>query len=146
MKGSSAQRPLPNRAWRALRHLRAPEPGEAHSAGGMARRPGEAANGRLWGKAGPSPPGPRPSRAALGDPRLEIAPRRRRRRHGQGLCRPEGGGDPDGPAPQKGLGAWGPASSREGSPGSPGARRRGDALGPAKGGGAVAPTPSRLAL
>lgn len=89
--------PLPSRAWRARRHLRASEPRVAHTTRGMARRPGEAANGRRRGKARPSPPGPPPSRTALGDRRLEIAWWRRRRRHSQGLSRPEDGCDQQGP-------------------------------------------------
>ena len=70
--------PLFSQAWRARRHLRASEPAAAHTARGMARRPG---------RAGPSSPGPQPSRAALGDRRLEIARRRRQRRTPQGLAR-----------------------------------------------------------
>ncbi|ELK02151.1 hypothetical protein PAL_GLEAN10015164 [Pteropus alecto] len=93
------QSPLP---WSARWHLRAPEPAAAHTAGGMARRPGEAANGRLREKAGPSPPGLPPSRAALEDSRFEIA-RRQRRQQCQGLPRPKGGRDPGGPHAPEGL-------------------------------------------
>lgn len=130
--------PLPSQAWRARRHLRASEPAAAHTARGMARGPG---------RAGPSSPGPQPSRAALGDRRLEIARRRRRRRlrQGQGLPRPWGASDLRGPRAPEGFSPWGPARSGEGVSGMPTGSAE-TAMHSDRGGGPIAPTPSRLDL
>lgn len=103
----------------------------------MARRPG---------RAGPSSPGPQPSRAAL-----EIAAWRLPGAAGGGGCgravglpRPWGASDLRGLPRPRSFSPWGPGALREVSLGCPRARQ--SAMHSDGGGKSIAPTPSRLDL
>lgn len=126
--------PFPAGPGCARRHLRASEPRRLLPPAAWPAGPG---------RAGPSSPGPRPSRAALGDRQRKSARRRRRRRlrRGQGLPRPWGASDLRGPAP-RGFSPGVRRTPGRGSLGCPRARQKQRCT--PDGEGPIAPTPSRL--